>query len=70
MPKKDPIPVYIFTGFLEGWKNPFIKEILADPASRRTGAPRSALWGGHRGGDGQELLRYGTRSSPSNRPAG
>ena len=27
----NPIPVYVFTGFLESGKTKFIKEILADP---------------------------------------
>ena len=31
MPNRDPIPVYVFTGFLESGKTQFIKEILADP---------------------------------------
>ena len=31
MPSRDPIPVYVFTGFLESGKTQFIKEIIADP---------------------------------------
>lgn len=31
MPSKQPIPVYVFTGFLEGGKTQFIKDILSDP---------------------------------------
>lgn len=31
MSKKQPIPVYIFTGFLESGKTQFIKDILSDP---------------------------------------
>ena len=27
----NPIPVYVFTGFLESGKTKFIQEILADP---------------------------------------
>ncbi len=27
----EPIPVYVFTGFLESGKTKFIQEILADP---------------------------------------
>ena len=31
MPSREPIPVYVFTGFLESGKTQFIKEIIADP---------------------------------------
>ena len=65
MPKKDPIPVYIFTGFLESGKTRFIKEILADPGF--TENERTALLLCEEGieeYDEQELLRYGTALVP------
>ena len=65
MPKKDPIPVYVFTGFLESGKTRFIKEILADPGF--TENERTALLLCEEGieeYDEQELLRYGTALVP------
>ena len=34
----EPIPVYVFTGFLESGKTKFIQDILADPNLPRTSA--------------------------------
>ena len=65
MPNRDPIPVYVFTGFLESGKTQFIKEILADP--NFTENERTALLMCEEGieeYDERELLRYGTALVP------
>lgn len=65
MPRKEPIPVYLFTGFLESGKTQFIKEILADPGF--TENERTALLlceEGMEEYDERELLRYGTALVP------
>ena len=65
MPNREPIPVYVFTGFLESGKTQFIKEILADP--NFTENERTALLMCEEGieeYDERELLHYGTALVP------
>ena len=65
MPNREPIPVYVFTGFLESGKTQFIKEILADP--NFTENERTALLMCEEGieeYDEQELLHWGTALVP------
>ena len=40
----NPIPVYVFTGFLESGKTKFIKEILADPNFTENEVTALLLW--------------------------
>ena len=61
----NPIPVYVFTGFLESGKTKFIKEILADPDF--TENERTALLCCEEGieeYDEKWLLHYGTALVP------
>ena len=65
MPSRDPIPVYVFTGFLESGKTQFIKEIIADPGF--TENERTALLLCEEGieeYDEREMLHYGTAIVP------
>ena len=65
MPNREPIPVYVFNGFLERGKTQFIKEILADP--NFTENERTALLMCEEGieeYDERELLHYGTALVP------
>ena len=65
MPNKEPIPVYVFTGFLESGKTKFIKEIIADP--NFTENERTALLLCEEGieeYDEQWLQHYGTALVP------
>lgn len=69
MPSKQPIPVYVFTGFLESGKTRFIKEILADP--NFTENERTVLLLCEEGVeeyDEKELLHYGTALVPIESP--
>ena len=69
MPNQQPIPVYVFTGFLESGKTQFIKEILADP--NFTENERTALLMCEEGleeYDERELLHYGTALVPIESP--
>ena len=69
MPSREPIPVYVFTGFLESGKTQFIKEILADPGF--TENERTALLLCEEGleeYDEREMLRLGTAIVPIESP--
>ena len=69
MPNREPIPVYVFTGFLESGKTQFIKEILADPGF--TENERTALLLCEEGleeYDEREMLRLGTAIVPIELP--
>ncbi len=69
MPNREPIPVYVFTGFLESGKTQFIKEILADPGF--TENERTALLLCEEGleeYDEREMLRLGTAIVPIESP--
>ena len=69
MPNREPIPVYVFTGFLESGKTQFIKEIIADPDF--TENERTALLLCEEGieeyGE-REMMRYGTAIVPIESP--
>ena len=61
----NPIPVYVFTGFLESGKTKFIQDILADP--NFTENERTALLLCEEGieeYDEKWLLHYGTALVP------
>ena len=69
MPNREPIPVYVFTGFLESGKTQFIKEIIADPDF--TENERTALLLCEEGieeYDEREMMRYGTAIVPIESP--
>ena len=69
MPSREPIPVYVFTGFLESGKTQFIKEIIADPGF--TENERTALLLCEEGieeYDEREMLHYGTAIVPIESP--
>ena len=69
MPGREPIPVYVFTGFLESGKTQFIKEIIADPDF--TENERTALLLCEEGieeYDEREMMRYGTAIVPIESP--
>lgn len=69
MPSREPIPVYVFTGFLESGKTQFIKEILGDPGF--TENERTALLLCEEGleeYDEREMLRLGTAIVPIESP--
>ena len=69
MPSREPIPVYVFTGFLESGKTQFITEILADPGF--TENERTALLLCEEGleeYDEREMLRLGTAIVPIESP--
>lgn len=69
MPNREPIPVYVFTGFLESGKTRFIKEIIADPDF--TENERTALLLCEEGieeYDEREMMRYGTAIVPIESP--
>lgn len=69
MPSRAPIPVYVFTGFLESGKTQFIKEIIADPDF--TENERTALLLCEEGieeYDEREMMRYGTAIVPIESP--